>query len=419
MKKLLVASCIFILIVNLSSLNLVLAQDVTITPKTQNEMQESIYKIFENSLIARNNTFSINIDFSQYIDPKIIAITNSENEIIEFIPAQPYFDVKEPFNRFKFSDGNDYLATIFAINGNAVDGFISNGERDMQGGLTSITITYNVNWEENTNQTNQVINKIKQINSNILTNSMSSYEKVKTIHDYILNNYEYDFTYNFNPTYYLIDHNQFSCENISAFFYLLLKDAGFNTRIILKGSLSETSQALNKNGIKQAHAWNLVYLDNKWYHIDVTWDDTFNQKLKYDYFLKSDETFQIDHFWDKSNYASAATNFDFSSPPQLSTVIMKSLAPNNSTKASSSVSSQAISAISSTVSSQSTSQSTSISSKNTTPNIIKLSNTISPTKEKTDELSLILNIFIPINIAIIIIFVILIYRKIKSKDSDN
>ena len=43
----------------------------------------------------------------------------------------------------------------------------------------------------------------------------------------------------------------------------------------------------------ESHAWNIVKLDGKWYHIDVTWDDPIvngnngNTNIHYEYFLKS------------------------------------------------------------------------------------------------------------------------------------
>ncbi len=54
---------------------------------------------------------------------------------------------------------------------------------------------------------------------------------------------------------------------------------------------------LEKMGIKSyrissdKHIWNAVYLDNTWYHLDLTWDDPITNTnadyLSHDYFLIS------------------------------------------------------------------------------------------------------------------------------------
>ena len=53
------------------------------------------------------------------------------------------------------------------------------------------------------------------------------------------------------------------------------------------------------------HIWNLVYLDEKWYHLDLTWDDPIitgggrvTDTIKYAYFLKGSDEFFKDHFED-------------------------------------------------------------------------------------------------------------------------
>lgn len=421
MRKIFIALSVILIIINLLSLSIVCAQDVTISPKTQNEMENQIYSAFESNLIARNNSFSITIDFSKFSsEDKIIAVTNSDNEIIEFIPTQPYFDVAEPFKRFKNSKGNDYLATIFAVNGNAIDGYISDVERDMQGRLSNLTISYIVNWEETASQSQAVYKKASIINSQIINNSMSNYEKVKTIHDYLLSNYSYDFTYNSKPTYSFLSSNKFNCENMSAFFYLLLKDADFETRIVLKGPSSEISQAYNNEEKKEAHAWNMVLLDGKWYHIDVTWDS--NQNFKYDYFLKSSQNFKKDHFWDENNYPQVLSDFSFTIPPKLSTVIINPTATKKPTNTS--INSTIISSIQSSISSEQSSisseQSSLYSAQSLQGNLSNTSTLISnnsPNINTNSKSFLIVIILLTslLIIAIIVFFIIFFKRKSNKK----
>ena len=47
------------------------------------------------------------------------------------------------------------------------------------------------------------------------------------------------------------------------------------------------------------HAWNIVSLDGHYFHIDLTWDDSDDEKISYNYFLKSDSQIK-----DDSNHSS-------------------------------------------------------------------------------------------------------------------
>ena len=56
------------------------------------------------------------------------------------------------------------------------------------------------------------------------------------------------------------------------------------------------------------HAWNMVKLSGKWYHIDVTFDDPIingtntNKKPYYTYFLKSSSVMKKTHHFTASKY---------------------------------------------------------------------------------------------------------------------
>ncbi len=45
---------------------------------------------------------------------------------------------------------------------------------------------------------------------------------------------------------------------------------------------------------KEAHMWNIIKLNDNWYHIDVTWDSA-GELQKYDYFNLSDELIKKTH----------------------------------------------------------------------------------------------------------------------------
>ena len=114
---------------------------------------------------------------------------------------------------------------------------------------------------------NDIVDNI--INNNI-TDDMTDKEKIKVIHDYIINHTEYD-----RLKYENIDDNTYK----SSTAYGVLVE-GFGT---CSGYADTIAIFLNKLGIvnfkisTDDHIWNLVKLDNKWYHLDTTWDDPISQ----------------------------------------------------------------------------------------------------------------------------------------------
>lgn len=71
---------------------------------------------------------------------------------------------------------------------------------------------------------------------------------------------------------------------------------------------------LNRLGIvnyrvtNDTHTWNAVYLNNVWYHLDVTWDDPINSEdiLSHDYFLittEADTKLEQSHLFNKEIFS--------------------------------------------------------------------------------------------------------------------
>ncbi len=58
------------------------------------------------------------------------------------------------------------------------------------------------------------------------------------------------------------------------------------------------------------HAWNLVNVENAWYHMDTCWND--GSYMRQDYFLVSDSMFSGERIWDASLYpATASFPYDY------------------------------------------------------------------------------------------------------------
>ena len=118
------------------------------------------------------------------------------------------------------------------------------------------------------------INSAKKIVSEVTDESMTEIEKIKTLHDWVCANTVYDMNDENNLANHVDSAVFFDgmavCEGYAKTFNLLLHEAGIETCLV-------------HNGV---HAWNVVKVDGKWFHIDTTWDD--GEPYGYYWFLKTD-----------------------------------------------------------------------------------------------------------------------------------
>lgn len=118
----------------------------------------------------------------------------------------------------------------------------------------------------------------------------NDYDSVKAVHDYIIEQVDYDDNYQNYLDYEGFQSGKMVCEGYSMAAYLLLANMGIPVRII-----TGTSDDSDFDGSR--HAWNIVQLDGAWYNMDVTWDDLGGKKRRYTCFLKGDMDFE-NHFCD-------------------------------------------------------------------------------------------------------------------------
>lgn len=125
----------------------------------------------------------------------------------------------------------------------------------------------------------------------------SQFEKEKFMHDYIGNNtlysditaqrfinnnlsIEYDYTFS---VYGVLVNHLAVCEGYAKAFQFLCYLTGINVT-----SVTGTSKDI-------PHMWNAVCINNKWYQVDVTWDDSAGEVLGYQYFNVTDSEIKVDH----------------------------------------------------------------------------------------------------------------------------
>jgi len=163
----------------------------------------------------------------------------------------------------------------------------------------SARVTVTMNYRETTAQTSYVKNKVQQILSNIVSSSMNDHEKVKAIHDWVVRNVKYDETYTRYTAYEALHDGTAVCQGYALLTYELLKEAGIQNMIV-EGTADG-----------ELHAWNLVNLDGKWYHLDTTWDDPVPDQgndVQTAYYLLTDSQMKQDHKWTKT-YPAANTTY--------------------------------------------------------------------------------------------------------------
>ena len=126
----------------------------------------------------------------------------------------------------------------------------------------------------------------------------TDYEKIKQVHDWMIENVEYDVDLVADEPYSIsgsLTEGKAVCEGYARGFKYILD--GLNIPCLL---ISGT--ATNSNGETESHAWNYVELEGKWYAVDVTWDDPvivgdgyITSDVKYKNFLKGSDTFFETH----------------------------------------------------------------------------------------------------------------------------
>ena len=137
----------------------------------------------------------------------------------------------------------------------------------------------------------QVYDYVKNVVETMGVKQMDRVEAVRTLHDYLVLQLKYDETYqSISHTPEGVMKNKTAvCDGYARTMRLLLLFTGIECDIA------------TGSGRGESHAWNLVKMEDGWYHVDVTWDDPVPDvegKVGYAYFLKNDAYMAKDHAWE-------------------------------------------------------------------------------------------------------------------------
>lgn len=141
--------------------------------------------------------------------------------------------------------------------------------------------------------------RVRLIIKTVIKKGMSSREKIKAVHNWMIKNVKYDY-YNYQSgTVPAVSHTAKGallrgvavCDGYSKAFKKVMDKLKIPCKIMYGSS---------QGG---GHAWNLVKVGKKWLHVDVTFDDPIingsasNTKPWYSYFLKSSKQMRKSHSW--------------------------------------------------------------------------------------------------------------------------
>lgn len=172
---------------------------------------------------------------------------------------------------------------------------------------TRTDVDLRIRYRESAEQTAEVNAITDRALRNIINNSMNDHEKVKAIHDWVVERVEYDQSLQKYTAYEALTTGRAVCQGYALLMHNMLTKAGI-ANVIAAGTVNTGE-----------HAWNIVKLDGQWYHLDATWDDAATTatagvdaaqgailRSQYRYYLLTDEQMRSDHQWTKS-YPKATT----------------------------------------------------------------------------------------------------------------
>lgn len=159
-------------------------------------------------------------------------------------------------------------------------------------------VTIYINYKYSKEKINEINSKVDLIFKSLELDGLSNKEKLEKIHDYIIENTKYDnesetSSYDSTSSYGTLIEGYAVCSGYS------------DTMAIFLDRLNIPNLKVSSKN----HIWNLVYLGNKWLHLDLTWDDSGDDKYNNNYFLITKEKlFELDskeHMFDESFFVEA------------------------------------------------------------------------------------------------------------------
>ena len=228
---------------------------------------------------------------------------NSGVEYSERYIDEGYTSYLDDIEELTKGDGKKFKEQVSILNNYVHPYNSSNNIKLSYGSEYTFGITINKAYSDK--EISEINSVVDRVLSEKTDNSMPIREKIKIIHDYIIDNTEYDKLKNEDindPTY----------KSQTAYGALIQGYATCNGYSDAMAIFLDKLNVINYKISNDEHIWNLVYLDGNWYHLDLTWDDPISEvNINRDtYFLittkELEELNDDTHVFDKDIYSEAA-----------------------------------------------------------------------------------------------------------------
>jgi len=274
------------------------SDNVTTTPKRSkylydqlNDIAKAIYiKLYENKENLKTGTYKV--EFGNTFQ-SLLSNDGGEAELKkQFQSAIEAFVYENP-DIFYLDVTKMYIniEKITKITGTKYNVFINSGNE----------VSYLADGFYSKEDVEEYLNQIEHIKNQIMANiqGKTQYQKIKIVHDYLIDTITYESNLSQDNVYNIygaLITKKCVCEGYAKAFQYLMNEIGIENTIVIGIGTNSKNQTEN-------HAWNYVKLNDKWYAVDVTWDDPIitgggklTNKSRYKYFLKGSITMSENHF---------------------------------------------------------------------------------------------------------------------------
>ena len=277
------------------------------TTTSKIEIKNNYYKTNNYIFVSNTNTFTpygiediLNIMYS---------IINSGSENFTFYCPKEYSNCIDDMKKITQDK------TLLTHLNNFVHPF--NSFSSMEATISdSGEIIIKINYLYSEEERNKIEEEVEKLIKTLITPDITEdYDKIKTIHDYIINNTKYDLENKEETKSYMaygpLFNHLATCNGYTDLMAIFLTKMGYDNYKV--ATTEETSE--NTEG----HAWNAVKVNDEWYHLDLTWDDPVSSDgsnyLYHKYFLINSEELKTadanitstDHVFDEAIYSELKT----------------------------------------------------------------------------------------------------------------